>query len=83
MLVFDPPSVIEFTWGPDLLRIELEADGAGTLLTLTDTFDDVGKAARDAAGWHECLGRLVSDLDATSPAGLGGDLAPGAPGLRD
>ena len=44
MLVFDPPSVLEFTWGADLLRIELEADGTGTLLTLTDTFDDLGKA---------------------------------------
>ena len=65
MLVFDPPSVMEFTWGADLLRIELRNDGAGTLLTLTDTFDDLGKAARDAAGWHECLDRLVSD-----PAGL-------------
>jgi uncharacterized protein YndB with AHSA1/START domain len=65
MLVFDPPSVMEFTWGPDLLRIELEPDGAGTLLTLTDTFDDQGKAARDAAGWHECLDLLASDLDST------------------
>ena len=68
MLVFDPPSVMEFTWGTDLLRIELAADGAGTLLTLTDTFDDVGKAARDAAGWHECLDLLASELDGTSPA---------------
>ena len=67
MLVFDPPEVLEFTWGPDRLRIELQADGAGTLLTLTDTFDDLGKAARDAAGWHECLDRLVSDLDGTPP----------------
>src|SRR6201986_1735806 len=58
MVVFDPPSVLEFAWGPDLLRIELAADGPGTMLTLTDTFDDLGKAARDAAGWHECLDRL-------------------------
>lgn len=65
MLVFDPPSVMEFTWGTDLLRIELAADGAETVLTLTDTFDDVGRAARDAAGWHECLERLVGDLDGT------------------
>ena len=67
MLVFDPPEVIEFTWGADRLRIELQADGAGTLLTLTDTFDDLGKAARDGAGWHECLDRMVSDLDGTPP----------------
>lgn len=71
MLVFDPPSVIEFTWGTDLLRIELAADGAGTVLTLTDTFDDLGKAARDAAGWHECLDRLVADLDDTPLPALG------------
>jgi uncharacterized protein YndB with AHSA1/START domain len=67
MLVFDPPSVMEFTWGTDLLRIELHQDGSGTLLTLTDTFDDVGKAARDAAGWHECLDRLAGDLDGLAP----------------
>jgi len=71
MLVFDPPSVLEFTWGADRLRIELQTDGGGTLLTLTDTFDNVGKAARDAAGWHECLDRLVSDLDGTPPAAWG------------
>ena len=71
MLVFDPPSVLEFTWGADLLRIELAADGTGTLLTLIDTFDDLGKAARDAAGWHECLGRLASDLDGTPPGPWG------------
>ena len=83
MLVFDPPSVMEFTWGTDLLRIELAADGAGTVLTLTDTFDDVGKAARDAAGWHECLDLLVSDLDGTPPPAPGRYLAEGAPGLRE
>ena len=67
MLVFDPPAVMEFTWGADLLRIELRADGAGTLLTLTDTFGDLGKAARDGAGWHECLDRLAADLDGAAP----------------
>ena len=63
MLVFDPPSVIELMWGTDRLRIELQADGDGTVLTLTDTFGELGKAARDAAGWHECLDRLVRVLD--------------------
>jgi uncharacterized protein YndB with AHSA1/START domain len=67
MLVFDPPEVMEFTWGPDRLRIELQADGAGTLLTLTDTFDELGKAARDAAGWHECLDHLAGEIDGTPP----------------
>jgi len=71
MLVFDPPEVMEFTWGTDRLRIELRADGAGTLLTLTDTFDELGKAARDGAGWHECLDRLVSELDGTPQRPMG------------
>ena len=71
MLVFDPPEVMEFTWGTDRLRIELRADGAGTLLILTDTFDELGKAARDGAGWHECLDRLVSELDGTPQRPMG------------
>jgi uncharacterized protein YndB with AHSA1/START domain len=71
MLVFDPPSVMELLWGSDRLRIELQPDGDGTLLTLTDTFDELGKAARDAAGWHECLDRLVAELGGTEPPDWG------------
>jgi hypothetical protein len=71
MLVFDPPEVMEFTWGTDRLRIELRADGAGTLLTLTDTFDELGKAARGGAGWHECLDRLVAGLDGAPQRPMG------------
>ncbi len=63
MCVFDPPAVMELLWGADRLRIELTALGEGTLLTLTDVFGDLGKAARDAAGWHECLDRLDAQLD--------------------
>ena len=71
MVVFDPPSVMELLWGVDRLRIELQADGDGTVLTLRDTFAELGKAARDAAGWHECLARLVCELDGTEPPGWG------------
>jgi hypothetical protein len=34
----------------------------GTTLTLVDTFDEQGKAARDGAGWHVCLDRLAYSL---------------------
>lgn len=78
VLVLDPPSVVEFTWGAGRLRMELRIDGAGTLLTLTDTFGDVGKAARDAAGWHGWLDRLISQLDGTPQAAHGGILRPGS-----
>lgn len=63
VLAFEPPSVVEFTWGTDTLRFEVEPDGSsGSLLTLVDTFDEVGKAARDAAGWHVCLDALEQHL---------------------
>jgi uncharacterized protein YndB with AHSA1/START domain len=71
MVAFDPPSVMELTWGTDSIRIELEPDGDGTLLRLIDTFDEQGKAARDGAGWHECLDRLASDLAGATPPAWG------------
>jgi uncharacterized protein YndB with AHSA1/START domain len=69
MIVFDPPSVMELLWGTDRLRIEVrpDDDGNGTVLTLIDTFAELGKAARDAAGWHECLDRLAHALEGTEP----------------
>ncbi|HET9051139.1 MAG TPA: SRPBCC domain-containing protein [Candidatus Dormibacteraeota bacterium] len=72
MITFDPPELMELTWGDDRLRIHLEPDGDGTVLTLTDSFADLGKAARDAAGWHECLDRLVAHVD-QAPAPAWGD----------
>ena len=63
MLMFEPPKVLEILWGTDVLHIELQADGDGTVMTFSDTLTELGKAARDAAGWHECLARLVAHLD--------------------
>jgi uncharacterized protein YndB with AHSA1/START domain len=62
MLAFEPPSLIEFRWGPDVLRIELRPADGGTELTLLDTLVERGKAARDAAGWHTCLDALEDAL---------------------
>jgi uncharacterized protein YndB with AHSA1/START domain len=69
MLAFEPGKMLEILWGTDTLRIELEPDGDGTILTLVDTFHELGKAARDASGWHECIGRLVAHLDGTPAPG--------------
>ncbi len=60
--IVEPPRLLEYTWGPDLLRFEIEPAPDGCILTLLDTFDEQGKAARDAAGWHVCLDRLVAAL---------------------
>jgi uncharacterized protein YndB with AHSA1/START domain len=66
MLTYDPPRVMEFTWGqtgedvdqPERTRFELVPEGSGSRLTMTTTYDQVGKSARDAAGWHICLDGL-------------------------
>jgi uncharacterized protein YndB with AHSA1/START domain len=63
LLTYRPPELLEFAWGPDLLRLELRPDGDGTELTLLDTLEELGKAARDAAGWHVCLDRLGAHLN--------------------
>jgi uncharacterized protein YndB with AHSA1/START domain len=59
----EPPRLLEYTWGPDVLRFELEPSAAGCTLTLVDTFREQGKAARDAAGWHVCLDSLDAALN--------------------
>jgi uncharacterized protein YndB with AHSA1/START domain len=71
VLAYQPPSVLEFSWGPDVLRLEIAARGAGCTLTLLDTFDELGKAARDAAGWHVCLDLLAAHLDGGPEPGPG------------
>jgi uncharacterized protein YndB with AHSA1/START domain len=67
MLAYEPPSVLEFRWGEDTLRFALEPDGTGTTLTLVDTIGELGKAARDGAGWHTCLDQLAFHLDGQEP----------------
>jgi uncharacterized protein YndB with AHSA1/START domain len=59
----EPHTLLELSWGGDTLRFELEPDGDGTALTLTATMEELGKAAREGAGWHTCLTRLAYELD--------------------
>jgi uncharacterized protein YndB with AHSA1/START domain len=63
----ESPRLLEFTWGTDLLRFEIQPHDDGCTLTLLDTFDELGKAARDAAGWHVCLDQLARSLDGGDP----------------
>jgi uncharacterized protein YndB with AHSA1/START domain len=62
MLAYEPPSLMELRWGSDIVRLELRPDAAGTELTLLDTLEERGKAARDGAGWHACLDSLAEHL---------------------
>jgi uncharacterized protein YndB with AHSA1/START domain len=69
MLAFEPSSLMELRWGPDIVRLELRPTATGTHLTLLDTLDQRGKAARDAAGWHVCLDNLEAGLRGAPDAG--------------
>lgn len=68
MIVYDPPRTLEYSWGGEILRWELERRGEHTFLVFTHTFEDLSKAARDASGWEFCLGSLECVLAGAEPA---------------
>jgi uncharacterized protein YndB with AHSA1/START domain len=61
----EPDARLTFTWGKEILRLELEPDAHDerTRLHFTQLLADPTNAARDAAGWHVCLDRLATHLD--------------------
>ena len=63
VLEAEAPRLLVYTWGPDVLRWELESDGAGTRLVLRHRFADRTDAPSYAAGWHLCLGALAGTLE--------------------
>jgi uncharacterized protein YndB with AHSA1/START domain len=50
----DAPSVLEYNWGENNMRWELEAQGSGTRLRLWHNIDR-RFISMGAAGWHICL----------------------------
>jgi uncharacterized protein YndB with AHSA1/START domain len=72
----EPPRRFAFTFGDDVLRIELEAAGEGCLLRFTCLFDDAQRAARDAAGWHVCLDLLETHLAGAATDAPGSEPTP-------
>jgi uncharacterized protein YndB with AHSA1/START domain len=65
----EPPRRFAFTFGDDVLRIELDAAGDGCVLRFTCLFDDTERASRDAAGWHVCLDLLQQRLGGAATQG--------------
>ncbi|CAM03051.1 uncharacterized protein YndB with AHSA1/START domain [Saccharopolyspora erythraea NRRL 2338] len=51
----EPPWLLEYVWGTDLLRWELAETATGTRLTLRHTVEDREWVPKVAAGWHLCL----------------------------
>jgi uncharacterized protein YndB with AHSA1/START domain len=62
VLAYEEPRLLVMRWGPDIIRVEIETTSEGCTLIFTDVFAEIGKASRDAAGWHECLDRLEYSL---------------------
>ncbi|MBI2073525.1 MAG: SRPBCC domain-containing protein [Gemmatimonadetes bacterium] len=70
MIACERARVLEFTWGfsgderdrPEHTRVELHPEGKGCRLVFATTYDQVGKSARDAAGWHDCFDLLEVHL---------------------
>jgi uncharacterized protein YndB with AHSA1/START domain len=58
VVAYEPPTVFSFTWGGELIRLELAPDGDGTALVFTQVLSHQSVAARNGAGWHGCLGEL-------------------------
>jgi uncharacterized protein YndB with AHSA1/START domain len=64
----EPPVLLEYTWGDDLLRWELTPAGGGTRLTLRHTTGEREWLSRVAAGWHlglDVAERLLDGEDVT------------------
>jgi uncharacterized protein YndB with AHSA1/START domain len=60
----DPPSLLEYSWGDEILRWELRVDGTGGCrMVFTNFFDDRDAAAAAAAGWHVGLEVVEAQLD--------------------
>ncbi len=59
----DPPRRLEYTWGGDTLRWELERTDEGTRLTLQHTVADRSWLSKVAAGWHICFDVMAYALD--------------------
>ena len=57
----DAPRVLEFNWGGQDIRWELEASGGGTRLTLLHNIDR-RFISMGAAGWHICFDVLERHL---------------------
>jgi len=64
-----PAARLEFTWGDDVLSFELSQrdGGAACRLAFSVVLDAAEKAARDSAGWDDCLDRLDQVVGGRTP----------------
>lgn len=77
----EAPKVLEFSWGPQDLRFELEPNGAGTKLRIWHLIDK-RYIAMGAAGWHVSLDILDRALGGDPIGRLTGPSAMQNPGWQ-
>lgn len=69
VLEVEPPKLLVYTWGDDVLRWEIVPEGGGCRLFFSQTLAEGGASggvpgtARNAAGWEVCLAALQARLD--------------------
>lgn len=64
---YEPPHLIEYTWGVEVLRWELHPTADGCTLHLTATYDDRAGSASFSGGWTLCFDALERVLGDTVP----------------
>lgn len=64
---FEPPRLLEYTWGNDVLRWELTPRDGGCALVFTTTVEQRSNAPRDATGWDVCLESLDAVIAGRKP----------------
>jgi uncharacterized protein YndB with AHSA1/START domain len=69
----DEPVLLEYTWGGDVLRWQLEEIATGTRLTLYHTLEDRSWLSKVTAGWHICIDVLERVLDGRPVGRVVGD----------
>ncbi|MEU4194411.1 SRPBCC domain-containing protein [Kribbella sp. NPDC026611] len=65
--VVDPPRLLEYSWGDELLRWELTPTSTGCTLDFTATYDDRAGSGSFAGGWTLCFDALQRVLGDTVP----------------
>ncbi len=63
---YEPPRLLEFTWGSELQRWEVEPTATGCVLKLTSTYDDRPGSASYTSGWILCIDALDQSLGGNS-----------------
>ncbi len=64
ILDLEAPFILEYTWGEDKVRFELQQNPEGCRLVMIEKLNGItSHTPRDLAGWHVCLDVIETLLD--------------------